>query len=66
MNKLVAHMIPGLLVIVAFMVVKDFLVPIDVTFESWFVYLSAAVYVLAVVVPCVIYYLRTPPGIDHK
>ena len=66
MNKLVAHMIPGLLVIVAFMVVKNFLVPIDVTFESWFVYLSAAVYVLAVVVPCVIYYLRTPPGIDHK
>jgi hypothetical protein len=66
MNKLVAHMIPGLLVIVAFMAVKNFLVPIDVTFESWFVYLSAAVYVLAVVVPCVIYYLRTPPGIDHK
>lgn len=59
-------MIPGLLVIVAFMAVKNFLVPIDVTFESWFVYLSAAVYVLAVVVPCVIYYLRTPPGIDHK
>jgi hypothetical protein len=66
MNKLVAHMIPGLLVIVAFMAVKNFLVPINVTFESWFVYLSAAVYVLAVVVPCVIYYLRTPPGIDHK
>jgi hypothetical protein len=66
MNKLVAHMIPGLLVIVAFMAVKNFLVPIDVTFESWFVYLSAAVYVLAVVIPCVIYYLRTPPGIDHK
>ena len=66
MNKLVAHMIPGLLVFVAFMAVKAFFVPIEVTFESWFVYLSAAVYILSVVVPCVIYYLRTPPGIDHK
>ena len=59
-------MIPGLLVIVAFMAVKTFFVPIEVTFESWFVYLSAAVYILSVVVPCVVYYLRTPPGIDHK
>ena len=58
-------MIPGLLVTVAFML-KAFFVPIEVTFESWFVYLSAAVYILSVVVPCVIYYLRTPPGIDHK
>ena len=66
MNKLVAHMIPGLLVIVAFMVVKNFIVPIETTFESWFVYLSAAVYILAVVIPCVIYFLRTPLGIDHK
>jgi len=66
MNKLVAHMIPGLLVIVAFMAVKMYLVPIDVTFQTWFVYLSAAVYILSVIVPCVIYYLRTPPGIDHK
>jgi hypothetical protein len=30
------------------------------------VYLTAAVTVLCVVVPCIIYYLRTPPGIDHK
>ena len=66
MNKLIAHMIPGLLVILAFMVVKTYLVPIDVTFQTWFVYLSAAVYILSVIVPCVIYFLRTPPGIDHR
>ena len=59
-------MIPGLLVIIAFMAVKIYLIPIDVTFQTWFVYLSAAVYILSVIVPCVIYYLRTPPGIDHK
>ena len=66
MNKLIAHMIPGLLVILAFMVVKTYLVPIDVTFQTWFVYLSAAVYILSVIVPCVIYFMRTPPGIDHR
>ena len=59
-------MIPGLLVIIAFMAVKMYLIPIDVTFQTWFVYLSAAVYILSVIVPCVIYDLRTPPGIDHK
>jgi hypothetical protein len=37
-----------------------------VTVQEWFVYLTAAVTVLCVVVPCIIYYLRTPPGIDHK
>ena len=54
MNKLMSYLILGLLVIV------------DVTSKEWFVYLTAAVTVLAVVVPCVIYYLRTPPGIDHR
>jgi hypothetical protein len=24
------------------------------------------VWVVCITVPCVIYYLRTPPGIDHK
>ena len=40
--------------------------PPAVTVQEWFVYLTVAVTVLCVVVPCVIYYLRTPPGIDHK
>lgn len=66
MNKLMSYLIPGLLVIVIFALVKTFLLPPDVTVREWFVYLTAAVTVLAVVVPCVIYYLRTPPGIDHK
>lgn len=66
MNKLMSYLIPGLLVIVIFALVKTFLLPPDVTVREWFVYLTFAVTVLCVVVPCVIYYLRTPPGIDHK
>ncbi len=66
MNKLMSYLIPGLLVIVIFALVKTFLVPPDVAVKDWFVYLTAAVMVLGVLIPCVIYYLRTPPGIDHK
>ena len=66
MNKLMSYLIPGLLVIVIFALVKTFLVSPDVAATDWFVYLTAAVTVLGVLVPCVIYYLRTPPGIDHK
>lgn len=66
MNKLMSFLIPGLLVIVAFALVKTFLVPPDIAVREWFVYLTAGVTVFGVVIPCVIYYLMTPPGIDHK
>ena len=66
MNKLMSYLILGLLIIVAFALLKTFLLPPAVTVQEWFVYLTVAVTVLCVVVPCVIYYLRTPPGIDHK
>ncbi|WP_173366857.1 MULTISPECIES: hypothetical protein [unclassified Fibrobacter] len=66
MNKLMSFLIPGLLVIVAFALVKTFLVPPDIAVREWFVYLTAGVTVFGVVIPCVIYYLTTPPGIDHK
>ncbi len=61
-----SFLIPGLLVIVAFALVKTFLVPPDIAVREWFVYLTAGVTVFGVVIPCVIYYLTTPPGIDHK
>lgn len=66
MNKLMSFLIPGLLVIVAFALVKTFLVPPDIAVREWFVYLTAGVTVFGVVIPCVIYFLTTPPGIDHK
>ncbi len=66
MNKLMSYLLPGVLLIVIFSLVKTFVLPPAVTVQEWFVYLTFAVTVLCVVVPCVIYYLRTPPGIDHK
>lgn len=51
---------------IAFTAVKNFVLSPDVTFSTWFVYLSFAFYMLCVILPCVIYYLRTPPGISHK
>ncbi len=66
MNKLMSYLLPGVFLIVVFALVKTFLLPPSVTVQEWFVYLTAAVTVLCVVVPCVIYYLRTPPGVDHR
>ena len=66
MTKLVAHMIPGLLLILTFAVLKSFVIPLDVTVQPWFQILTAAVFIFSIAIPCVIYYLRTPPGIDHK
>ena len=66
MNKLMSYLLPGVLLIVIFSLVKTFVLSPAVTVQEWFVYLTFAVTVLCVVVPCVIYYLRTPPGIDHK
>ena len=66
MTKLVAHMIPGLLLILVFAFLKSFVIPVEITVQGWFVFLTAAVFIFSIVIPCVIYYLRTPPGIDHK
>jgi cation transport ATPase len=66
MNKLMSYLLPGIFLIAVFAIVKTFFLPPAVTVQEWFVYLTVAVTVLCVVVPCVIYYLRTPPGIDHK
>ena len=66
MTKLVAHMILGLLLILTFAVLKSFVIPLDVAVQPWFQILNAAVFLFSIAIPCVIYYLRTPPGIDHK
>ena len=66
MNKLMSYLLPGVFLIAVFAIAKTFFLPPAVTVQEWFVYLTVAVTVLCVVVPCAIYYLRTPPGIDHK
>jgi hypothetical protein len=66
MTKLIAHMFPGVFLIVVFSLLKAYVIPAQTTFESWFVYVNFFVWIVCIVVPCVIYYLRTPPGIDHR
>ena len=45
MTKLVAHMIPGLLLIVVFAFLKSFVIPVEITVQGWFVFLTAAVFI---------------------
>ena len=66
MTKLIAYLIPGLILILVFSLLKAFVFPIEVTLEPWFVDFNFLFFVACVVVPSVIYYLRTPPGIDHR
>jgi hypothetical protein len=66
MNKLMSYLLPGVLLIVVFALIKTFLVSPDVAYSDWFVWLSAIITPLCVIVPCVVYYLRTPPGVDHR
>ncbi len=66
MTKLIAHMLPGVFLIVVFSLLKSYVISPAVTIESWFIYLNFAFFAACVIVPCVIYFLRTPPGIDHK
>ena len=66
MTKLISYMLPGVFLIVVFSLLKAYVIPVQVTFESWFIYLNFFVWVVCIVVPCLIYYLRTPPGIDHR
>ena len=39
MTKLVAHMIPGLLLILVFAFLKSFVIPVEITVQGWFVFL---------------------------
>ena len=66
MTKLISYMLPGVFLIVVFSLLKAFVIPAQTTFESWFVYFNFFFWVVCIVVPCLIYYLRTPPGIDHR
>ena len=66
MTKLISYMLPGVFLIVVFSLLTAYVIPVDVPFESRFIYLNFFVWVVCIVVPCLIYYLRTPPGIDHK
>ena len=66
MTKLMSYLLPGVLFIAIFALIKTFFISPDVALQEWFVYLTAAITALGVIVPCVIYYLRTPPGVDHR
>lgn len=66
MNKLMSYLLPGILVLAVFSLITSFWVPVETSSESWYVYLTLAMWALCIVVPCVVYYLKTPPGISYK
>lgn len=66
MNKLMSYLLPGILVLIVFSLVTAFFVPVSTSSEPWYTFLTIAIWVLCIVVPCVVYFLKTPPGISYK
>ena len=66
MTKLISYMLPGVFLLVVFSLMKAFVIPVQTTFESWFVYVNFLVWIVCIVVPCVINYLTYMILIQRK
>ena len=66
MSKLIAHILVGALIAGALMAVNEFLVPESLYTSDAFNHFMSACYCLSIIIPCVIYYLKTPRGTDNR
>ena len=66
MSKIIARIIVGLLVAAALKLISVFLLPASLTASTGFDTFLSACYVACIVVPCVIYFIKTPPGTNNK
>ncbi|MCQ2063355.1 MAG: hypothetical protein MJY99_08480 [Fibrobacter sp.] len=66
MNKLMSYLLPGFLVVAVLSLAKSFFLSPDVATAGWFVTFYFVACVVAVIIPALVYFLRTPPGISHK
>lgn len=66
MSKMMSYLLPGFLLVAILSILKFFVLSPDVATAGWFVTFYFVGSVACVVIPAVIYFLRTPPGISHK
>jgi len=66
MSKLIAHILVGAIVAGILMLVNAFLVPENLYMSDSFNHFMSACYCLCIIIPCVIYYLKTPRGTDNR
>ena len=66
MSKLIAHILVGALIAGALMAINEFLIPENLYMSDAFNHFMSACYCLSIIIPCVIYYLKTPRGTDNR
>ncbi|MCQ2105499.1 MAG: hypothetical protein MJZ26_06880 [Fibrobacter sp.] len=66
MGKLLAYILPGIIICIALIFFSFNCVSEETSKAIWFNNLMRAGYILSIVIPCVIYYIKTPPGKMNK
>lgn len=62
MSKLLSYLIPGIAFAALLVLVNETLVPATLHKAGWFNNLMAILCLISLIVPCVIYFVKTPPG----
>ncbi len=66
MSKIIARIIVGLLVAATLKLISILLLPVSLTETTGFDTFLSVCYVACIVVPCVIYFVKAPPGTNNK
>ena len=66
MSKIIARIIVGLLVAATLKLISVFLLPASLTASTGFDTFLSVCYFASIIVPCVIYFIKTPPGTNNK
>lgn len=62
MGRFMLFILPGVAAAILFMVINALCVSEETLKEAWFDYLKCAEYTLSIIIPCILYYIKTPPG----
>ena len=66
MSKLIAHILVGAIIAGILMAVNEFLIPESLYTSDAFNHFMSACYCLSIIIPCAIYYIKTPRGTDNR
>ena len=66
MSKLIAYLLPGILFDAILIVINMFCVSDETFYANWYGNLLTAILICGIVIPCVIYYVKMPPGENTK
>ncbi|WP_109735531.1 MULTISPECIES: hypothetical protein [unclassified Fibrobacter] len=66
MTRLLIYMLPGVLLDILLLLANAFLVPEHIQASDWYNVFLPLLQIFAIVIPCVIYYIKMPPGQDTR